>query len=256
MALFTLKGLSWIYEGNEALNGITCDIPENAFVAILGPNGSGKSTLLRLLSGALRPAKGQAFLQGEDISTLPAKAMGRRLAWVPQDTLLSFSFTVEELVLMGRYPYLAAFAHEDQADRDIAEQAMRQTGVLALRHRTVTSLSGGERQRAVFARALAQRTPIMLLDEPVSSLDIGHQVALLSLLRQQVKTGGFSCVCVLHDLNQALAVADICLVLREGRLIAQGPPRQVLTPELMQPLYGVPLTADNGRLWPVYPHQA
>lgn len=223
----------------RGLHDVTVDIGQGDFVGILGPNGSGKTTLLRVLAGTLRPQQGEVTLDGHDIRRLPRSAIARRVAVVPQETHLAFDYSVIEIVLMGRYPHLRAFALEGPGDLAIARDALAATGTAPLERRAYATLSGGEKQRVIIASALAQSAPVMLLDEPTASLDPGYQLEIAVLLRRLNAERGITMVVATHDLNFAASICRHLVLLREGRVLAAGPTRDVLTGDHIEQLYGV-----------------
>jgi len=214
------------------LDGIRLTVDGGAFVGLVGPNGSGKSTLLRCVYRALRPAGGVVRLDGDDVHAMDPRAAARRLAALPQESSAEFDFTVAEVVAMGRLPHRGRTAAEDEA---ICSEAMERTGVRQLADRGFLALSGGERQRVLIARALAQRPRVLVLDEPTNHLDIAHQLEVLSLVR----TGGPTVLAALHDLNLAAAHCDVLYVIADGRIVASGPPHDVLQPALLADVFGV-----------------
>lgn len=207
-------------------------------VGICGPNGAGKSTLLRTLAGFLRPTEGQVRLLGKPLSGFSLRERARHFAYMHQDTSLSFDFTVEEIVAMGRAPYRAALAAPNPGDGAIIARAMAQAGCAALAEQPFGRLSGGERQRVLLARALAQDTPLLFLDEPAASLDIRFAQSLYALAGRHAGAGG-TVVLVMHDLRAAAGACHRLLLLGGGRVIAQGPPREVLRAAPLQAAYGV-----------------
>jgi iron complex transport system ATP-binding protein len=206
---------------------------------VLGPNGSGKTTLLRLLGGLLPAASGRITIDGRDVLHMTRRDLARRIAVVPQETRLSFGYSVLEVVLMGRYPHLGPFELESPDDVAIARDALAATGTLALADRPFLTLSGGEKQRAIIAGALAQAADVMLLDEPTAALDPGYQIEIAALLRRLNAERGVTIVVATHDLNLAAGLCQHLLLLREGRVLAAGPTDQVLTRESVQALYDV-----------------
>lgn len=217
--------------------------------AIVGANGSGKSTLLRALAGVTRPLRGQVRCDGRPLADFSARELARRIAHLPQAPAVPGGITVAELVALGRHPHRRLLGGTTAADVDAVEAAMVATGVDELRHRCVGALSGGERQRVWVAVALAQGAPVLLLDEPTTFLDIRHQLELLDLLAGLARDGRGVLV-VLHDLNQAAAFADQLLVLGRGRVLAQGPPAQVLTADTIAEAFEVDaqVSATDGEL--------
>ncbi len=231
--------------GAFALRGVTLSVPTRSVFGILGPNGSGKTTLLRVLAGILRPESGRVLLDSEPLSSLSRRVLARRLAVVPQETHLAFDYSVLEIALMGRYPHLGTFGLEGPRDVLIARDALAATGTLDLAARSFSTLSGGEKQRAVIARALAQEPEIMLLDEPTSSLDLGYQIEIGSLLRALNTTRRVTIVVATHDLNFAASVCSHVALLSGGLLTSEGTTDSVLTAGAIEALYGVQV--DVGR---------
>jgi iron complex transport system ATP-binding protein len=225
--------------GKAGLHGVSVDVPSGSLVGILGPNGSGKTTLLRLLGGMLTPSSGRIAIDGRDVSRLPRRSLAREIAVVPQETRLSFEYSVLEVVLMGRYPHLGAFELEGGDDLRIAREALAATGTLALENRAFPTLSGGEKQRVVIAGALAQSARLMLLDEPTAALDPGYQIEIATLLRRLNAERGVTMAVATHDLNLAAGLCQRLVLLRDGRVLAAGPTSEVLTRESVRALYDV-----------------
>jgi iron complex transport system ATP-binding protein len=219
-------------------------VADAGLVGILGPNGSGKTTLLKLLGGLLRPTAGRVLIDGEDMRGWSRRALARRIAMVPQETHLAFDYSVLDVVLMGRYPHLAAFELEGQDDLAIAHDALAATGTLALARRPFDTLSGGEKQRVVIASALAQAAGTMLLDEPTAALDPGYQVEVASLLRMLNRDRGVTMAVATHDLNLAAGLCRELVLLRAGEVIAAGPTREVLTRDTVRALYDLEADVD------------
>jgi len=226
------------YGGPPVLKGLDLAVARGEFLVVVGPNGSGKSTLVRAVTGALVPSEGRILLEGRELRRLRPREIARRLAVVSQDTAVGFDFTVEEIVALGRTPYLSPLRSETPRDRAAVQEAMRQTGTLGLAGRLVTALSGGERQRVMIARALAQEPQLLVLDEPTAHLDIAHQVEILDLVRRLNQTEGLTVLAILHDLNLAALYADRLVMLKDGRVWAGGAPAEVLTEANIQAVYG------------------
>lgn len=214
-------------------------IPDGHFTAIIGPNGCGKSTLLRTLSRLMTPAEGSVFLDGEQIQRFASKEVARRIGLLAQNATTPGDITVQELVARGRYPHQPLFTRWRKEDDEAVSRAMRATGITDLAQQSVDTLSGGQRQRAWIAMVLAQETSIMLLDEPTTWLDISHQIDLLELLSELNRTQGYTLAAVLHDLNQACRYATHLIALRDGEIVAQGAPKEIVTPELIERIYGM-----------------
>ncbi len=225
--------------GHQVLEGVSVDVGRGDLVGILGPNGSGKTTLLKLLCGALAPTMGAVMLEGRTVTDWPRRQIAQRVALVPQETHAAFDFSVLDIVLMGRFPYLGPFALEGPDDLVIARQALAATGTAEFESRAFGTLSGGEKQRVVIASALAQAPALLLLDEPTASLDIGHQIEVQTLLRRLNQAEGVTMVLSTHDLNLAAALCRRLVLLRDGRVLAAGPTEEVLTPAAIRDLYGV-----------------
>ncbi|MEU9169842.1 ABC transporter ATP-binding protein [Streptomyces sp. NPDC048420] len=214
------------------LHDLQLTVDSGAFVGLVGPNGSGKSTLLGCVYRAMRPSGGAVRLDGDDVHAMDARAAARVLAALPQESAAEFDFTVAEVVGMGRLPHCDRTA---ASDREICAAAMDRTGVGHLTDRGFLALSGGEKQRVLIARALAQQPRVLVLDEPTNHLDIAHQLDVLSLVRDS----GVTVLAALHDLNLAAAHCDLLYVVQDGRIVASGPPRDVLHPALLAEVFGV-----------------
>ena len=221
------------------LDDVSLEVRSGDLLGILGPNGSGKTTLLNILAGALAPDRGEVRLDSRPISAWARRDVARRLALVPQHTHAPFDFSVLDVVLMGRYPHLGPFALEGPADLAIARAALQATGTDAFEDRPFHTLSGGEQQRVAIASALAQSPRLLLLDEPTTSLDLGHQLEVERLLARLNREHGVTLVLSTHDLNLAAALCRQLILLKAGRVIAAGPTEAVLTPASIGALYGV-----------------
>lgn len=214
-------------------------IPEGSFTVIVGPNACGKSTLLRALSRLLAPSAGQVILDGRSISDLAAKDVARRLGLLPQSSIAPEGITVADLVARGRYPHQSLFRQWSKADEDAVIDAMEATRVTDLSARMVDELSGGQRQRVWIAMVLAQETPILLLDEPTTFLDIAHQIELMDLLAD-LNGQGRTVVAVLHDLNHACRYASNLIAMKDGAIVAEGKPSAIVTERLVEDVFGLP----------------
>jgi iron complex transport system ATP-binding protein len=243
----TADSVSYTYGGRPssraqdafALRQVDVSIAQGRLTALLGANGCGKTTLLKLLSGVLRPDQGTVGLEGRPLAQMPRRHLARRIAVVPQETHPAFDFTVIEMVLMGRHPHLGAFRLEGPDDFAIAHDALVATGTAHLADRPYMTLSGGEKQRVVIASALAQSSDVLLLDEPTASLDLAYQLEIAALLRRLNRERSVTIVLATHDLNLAASLCDTLVLLRGGRVLAQGPTEEVLTAPMVQQLYGV-----------------
>jgi iron complex transport system ATP-binding protein len=231
------------------IRGVSLSVPRGGFLGLLGPNGSGKTTLLKLIGGSIAPTSGAVRLDGRPVSAIARRELARRLAVVPQETHLAFDYTVLEIVLMGRYPHLGAFAFEGPADLSAAREALATTGTADLADRAFATLSGGEKQRVIIASALAQLDAragsgtrpdgLLLLDEPTASLDLRYQLEVASLLTRLNAEHGIAVVLSTHDLRLARALCSRLALLSAGRVLAEGTPSEVLTPALVGQLYGI-----------------
>ena len=238
MARIIVQGVTCEYDSRSVLRDVALEVAEGETLALIGPNGAGKTTLLRALSRVLRPKRGVVLLDGRDLWHYSMKDVAREMAFVPQESRIDWAYTVEESVLMGRMPHLGWLQREGQRDREAATEAMSLTGTMPLRTRLVTELSGGERQRAVIARALAQESQVLLLDEPTSNLDLKYQAEILELVCTLQRQKGLTVIMALHDLNYAALYADAFALLNEGKLFALGTPAEVLTKYNLETAYG------------------
>ena len=225
--------------GPSIIEDLDVRIPEGAVTAIIGPNGCGKSTLLRALARLLAPRGGAALLDGQAIHRLPTRVVAQRLGLLPQQAFAPEAITVEDLVRRGRYPHQGYFRPYSRDDEAAVNRALELAGMVELRHRPVDQLSGGQRQRGWLAMVLAQDTPVILLDEPTSMLDLGHQVEVLSLVRDLAAKSGRMVIMVLHDLSAAARYADVLVAMREGRVVAAGPPQEIVDADLVRRLYDI-----------------
>jgi len=221
------------------LDQVSVNVERGTVVGLLGPNGSGKTTLLRILSGMVTPQSGHVVLNGQPLLSFTRRGLARQIAVVPQETYSTFDFTVLDIVLMGRYPHLGAFELEGADDLEIARAALAATDTSALETRMFATLSGGEKQRVVIASALAQAANLLLLDEPTSSLDLGYQFEIASILRRLNRERAATMVVSTHDLNFAAALCGRVVLLKEGRVIADGATEEILTASNVRALYGM-----------------
>jgi iron complex transport system ATP-binding protein len=255
-ALLDIQDLNCGYHGAPILSHVSFRVAEGEIVALLGPNGSGKSTLLKSVSKSLALIGGEARVGGDSITELSYQDLARRLAYVPQHEDHVFAFTVREIVLMGRLPHSDAL-FETEGDLQIADDAMKAADCLHLADRAVTELSGGEAQRVLIARALAQETRLLLLDEPTAHLDVSHQLAIGELLVALAKAG-YAILVAVHDLNWAAAFAGRGILLHEGLVAADQPIEDLLQNPMLELAYGVPFQrlrdeAGGLRVFPIRP---
>lgn len=232
------ENLTVSYGTQRVLDGLSLTLPAGKITALLGPNGCGKSTLLNCFSRLITPKSGTIRLEGKPLNDFTSRQLARHLALLPQHHLVPEGISVRELVAYGRSPWLSLWGRLSAEDNTRVDMAMNQTQIYLLAERRLTELSGGQRQRAFLAMVLAQDTPVVLLDEPTTYLDINHQVELMHLM-EQLKMAGKSVITVLHDLNQASRYCDHLVMLASGRVIAQGAPEAVMKPELLKKVFSV-----------------
>lgn len=241
--------------GAAVLRGVDLALGAGEMAALIGPNGGGKTTLLRVAGRVLRAREGAVLLQGRDIWPMPQAQVARMVGYVPQWSGTGLEFTVQEAVLMGRYPHLSGWGRPGAADHAVADQAMRSTGVYGLRDRYLGELSGGEAQRVLIARCLAQGPQVMLLDEPTSHLDLAYQAEVLGLLGRLNAEAGLAVLAVMHDLNLAAQFFRRFVLLGGGEVMAGGGPDEVLTPAHLSRAYGAPVEVvrrGDGRVMRVH----
>lgn len=241
MPMLNVESLSVSYGPRAVLHEVSFTVERGEALGLIGPNGAGKSTLIRAVSGVLPARAGRVLVDGRDLSGMAASDLARHVAVVPQARSLPPAFTALETVLLGRTPYLNWFGQISQHDEEIARDAMQRTDTLALAERRVSELSGGEQQRVLLARALAQSTPILLLDEPTSNLDLQYQLSLLEQVRRLAKQDQLCVVMVLHDLNLVARYCDQVALLVDGRITQIGSVDAVLTANVLSQAYHVPL---------------
>ncbi|RYC47506.1 Fe(3+) dicitrate ABC transporter ATP-binding protein FecE [Pectobacterium zantedeschiae] len=234
----TTQNLTAGYGDKRILDGLSLSLPAGKITALLGPNGCGKSTLLKCFAKLLTPESGAIQLNGKPLSAFSARQLSRHLALLPQHHLMPEGITVRDMVAYGRSPWLSLWGRLSQDDRQRVQLAMEKTHIVDLADKRLTDLSGGQRQRAFLAMLLAQDTPVVLLDEPTTYLDINHQVELMKLLRE-LNQAEKTVVTVLHDLNQASRYCDHLVMLAGGRVMAQGSPHEVMKPELLQQVFSI-----------------
>ncbi|MBX9243319.1 ABC transporter ATP-binding protein [Actinotalea ferrariae] len=238
-ARLAARDVTLAYDRRVVVDGLSLDIPDGSFTVVIGPNACGKSTLLRGLARLLSPRSGAVLLDGEAVHAMSTKEVARRVGLLPQTAVAPEGILVADLVARGRYPHQGLLRQWSAADEEAVGRAMEATHVTELAERPVDELSGGQRQRVWLALVLAQETPVLLLDEPTTFLDIAHQYEVLDLcagLHEQGRT----LVAVLHDLNQAARYATNLVVMKDGAVVAQGAPGQVVTAQLIEHVFGLP----------------
>ena len=245
------RNVSVTVRGITLVDNASVECASGEVVGIIGPNGAGKSTLLKTMAGITRTSLGQVTIHGRPVSSMSAASRSRLIAYAPQ-SVATHPFTAIDMVLMGRYPYLRRFQLEDSDDREAARAALADTDTLEFSERKVDTLSGGERQRVMLARVLAQDTDVILADEPVTSLDIKHQLLTLALLRERARNHQVAVIVVMHDLNLAATYCDRLVAMHDAKTVATGAPAEVLTTELIRQVFQVEarvtVSEDNGAI--------
>ncbi|HEX6477277.1 MAG TPA: ABC transporter ATP-binding protein [Ktedonobacteraceae bacterium] len=236
--LLQIEGITFGYDRQPLLYDIHMQVHEGEMVGLLGPNGSGKTTLLRLISGVLRPQQGMILLEGRDLQDWGRRSIARRIAFVPQELHVPFAFTVEQMVSLGRTPFINLLGTRSKHDMGIVQEAMQSTEIISLAGRIFNELSGGERQRVIMAMALAQQPKLLLLDEPTSHLDIKYQIEILELVQKLNRQPGITVIAAMHDLNLAARYFPRLLLFQRG-IVADAGPAEVLEPRLLSRVYGI-----------------
>jgi iron complex transport system ATP-binding protein len=245
MPIVKLEQIGFRYNDQWVLKNVSFEVNEGEFIGILGPNGSGKTTMLNVIDGILKPQEGEIWINGTSCNALKRDALAKTIAVVPQESMMIFPFTVQEVVLMGRAPHLGKWRFEGETDFRIAHQAMEVTDTLSLMNRSMNALSAGERQRVLIARALAQQPQIMLLDEPTAFLDIGHQIAFFDLIKALNKNQTLTVIGVTHDLNLASSYCDRLILMRNGHIHCLGSPDEVIAESHIKEVYEANVAVDR-----------
>jgi len=240
-----ILNLSCAYGTHTVLENVSLDVRRGDFVGIIGPNGAGKTTLIRALTRNARPVSGKILHRGRDIAAFSPRDFARIVAFLPAEMDLFFSYTVEEFVSIGRFPFTGRFSGMKEKDVDAVRGALEMTDTARLRERNVWELSAGEKQRVLLAQVISQQTPLLLLDEPVAHLDIGHQFRIMDLLRQLNRRGGKTIITVLHDLNLASDYCSRIVLLNRGTVTARGTPQEVLTYPNIEQAYDTKVVVSN-----------
>ncbi|HEX2868624.1 MAG TPA: ABC transporter ATP-binding protein [Ignavibacteriales bacterium] len=245
MPLVELKNICFSYSSSSKdeplfqLKNIHLRIEGGEFISVLGPNGSGKSTLLKIISGLLKYSQGKISLEGENYRNISRKALARAIAFVPQSSLTIFPFSIYEIVMMGRTPYLNMFGYENKEDRRLVNEAIEMVDIQHLKHKGINEVSGGEAQRAFIARAIVQNPKLILLDEPNSHLDIKHQLSIFNLIKKLNEEKGLSVLSVSHDLNLAGFYSSRVILMKEGRILEDDRTDRILTKDNIYRVFGV-----------------
>lgn len=234
-----LKEVVFRYGDRNVIDDLSLDLQPGLFYGILGPNGSGKTTLLDLLSGHRKPSAGRIRYRGRQLGVYPRKQLAKEMALVPQNFYVNFPYRVREIVMMGRYPHIPRFRPPTAEDEQIVADVMNETQISEYAGRLVTELSGGEKQRVVFARALAQETPMLLLDEATASMDIHHSIQTLNLVAKRVKSANQTALAVMQDINLAGMYCEHLIFMKHGRIVRHGPTQQVLQPDTIHRVFNV-----------------
>ncbi len=237
--IFEIADGSFGYRDNVVLQNLNLQISQGKFYGLIGPNGSGKTTLLDLLMATRKLQEGEVCFRGYPLHEYAKDILAKMLALVPQDFTMGFSYSVYDVVLMGRHPHIPRFANPSSEDIKIVEEVMKTMDIIHLQNRLVTDLSGGEKQRVVVARALAQQTAVLILDEATSSLDIRHTIEIMRAMRGHVKDQGITVVAAIHDLNLAAAFCDELIVLKNKEIHCTGPVEKVLSADLIYDVFSV-----------------
>ena len=245
MPLLSANNIGFQYADKWILRNISFDTRQGELIGIIGPNGSGKTTLLRILSGILVPKEGVVRIQGTSVHRMPRNSLAKLVAVVSQTPPSAFPFSVQEMVLMGRSPHLGRCSFESEADFRIARQAMELTDTFSFQKKNMNELSGGERQRVLIARALAQEPRIMVLDEPLTFMDIRHQLALMDLIKTLTRDQALTVIVVIHDINMASLYCDRMILLDAGRIYAMGLPETVITQQCMEAVFRTRVTVSR-----------
>ena len=240
-----IKQVSFSYGNGLVLHDIDLSLKPGEMVGLLGPNGSGKTTLIKLASGVLKPGRGEIWLDGSTLAQMRRKMVARSIAVMPQQFHIPFAFKVHEVVMLGRIPFIRALTGETVADREAVANALDVAGVTELEQRRFDELSGGERQKVILAMVLAQQPQVLLLDEPTLHLDITHQVEILELVRGLNRQQGLTVVAAMHDLNLASLYFDRLVLLKEGGVLADGTPLDVITEDMLQKVFGASVKIES-----------
>jgi len=231
--------VNFSYDQKQILHNISLEMKAGKFTGIIGPNGSGKTTFAKLMSKLLKPDSSSVYINNEDINDVKISDLAKVMAMVPQASQITYDLTVYEVVMLGRTPHMKRFQRESDYDLNLVKEVMMETDTWQYKDRMIHQLSGGERQRVIIARALAQEPEILILDEPVTYLDIHHQLQVMSLIKKLSKTRNMTIITILHDLNYALMYCDHVILLSEGRVFKHGEPQEVVTKNHIKSVYNI-----------------
>ena len=249
--LLQVEKLDFTYDSEPVLKNVGFSVNKMEFIGLIGPNGSGKSTLLKLMGGVLSCDQGEIFYNNRPTKSINKKELARSITWIPQEHPMVFPFTIQEIVLMGRHPYLSPLSFEGEEDYRISRHAMETTQTLQFAERHFNEISGGEKQRVMLASAIAQEPEVMLLDEPTSALDLKYQVQILNILKRLNEEKNITVIMAMHDLNLASRYCQRLILLQDGAIVQDGTPEEVLQKEIIENVYGVEVnlhTLDGGIL--------
>ncbi|HOK41277.1 MAG TPA: ABC transporter ATP-binding protein [bacterium] len=245
--IIKVNDVSFKYDSDVILENISFEIQDKEIISIIGPNGAGKTTLLKCLYKSLKPKTGSIYLFNKNLNLYKQKEIAKKIGLVPQNSEHNYFFTVEEAVIMGRYPHHKKFSKETKEDFEIAKRNMELTDIYKLKDKYITELSGGEFQRLIIARALTQTPTILLFDEPTLHLDLKHQFELLELLKRLVDENNITILMVLHDINLAVRFSDKILILSNKKIIAYGEPEKILNVEIIRNVFGVEVEINKSK---------
>jgi len=237
--LYQIENISFSYDEKDVIKDISLDIEISEFVGIIGPNGSGKTTLLRLLNKILKEKKGKIYYKGQSLNKVEQTQISKEVGFVPQETFINFPFTVSEIVMMGRYPYIGMFGFEGKKDIEIVKQCLEITDLKDMGERLYVDLSGGEKKRVIIARALAQEPESLLLDEPTSALDIRYEIEVYNLLRRLNQNKKITIIIVTHNINFASLYCSRLVLMRDGSIFGIGNAVDIIKPEIIKDVYGI-----------------
>lgn len=246
--LINVNNISYKINNKEILSNISLNIKKGDFISIIGPNGAGKTTFIKLITNLLPSSTGDVFIDGLNVKSYKKKELAKLISYIPQATNIDYDFTVEEIVLMGRLPYLTIFDDYSAEDYQCIYSAMQSLDVLHLKHRNISTLSGGELQRVFLARAIAQSAKILVLDEAMSELDIGHQISIINCLKKLQKEKQLTIISVMHDINIAFQFFDSSIVLQNGKLIALGNNFEIITEKLLKDVFNINTTIKDNSI--------